>query len=552
MSMAPRPLRRALLPLLALAFALPACSDDEGTTPAPTGPEAPDIDFAAIGSLSAPSGKGSFRFGAASAATQIEDQNPSTDWYVFTLPEDQGGLGKGSAFVGEASRGYTKALEDVALLQEMGLDSYRFSVEWARVEPQRDVIDEDALAHYDAFIDALVDAGIRPIVTIHHFSNPIWVDDPRDTACAAGPTDQNLCGLGDPTGGPQVIEEMAEHAALLASRFGDRVDEWGTLNEPVNYLLASYGIGTFPPGKSKLFDLLNGFVPVARDYLLAHAAVYDAIKQADTIDADGDGDPASVGLSLSVGEWVPARQNAVSEDPEDVAARDRVVYIYHHMLIDEIRAGRFDSDLDGELDEDLPEIKDTMDWLGVQYYFRTGVTGLNGLIPVLKLTPCFGSFDFGACVPPIDPSFCVPAMRYEHYAPGLYNVLTDFSTRWPDLPLVVTESGIATELGERRAENVVRALEQIDRARAEGVDVRGYYHWSLFDNFEWAEGFVPRFGLYKVDYTTYDRTPTAGADVLGAIAAARKLTSAQREQYGGDGPMTPEPGAAPGPLCTGQ
>jgi len=515
------------LPLLLLA----ACSDGDSID---------EIAYPPAGSLSAESGAGSFRFGAASAATQIEDMNTNTDWYVFTLPEDQGGLGEGSAFVGDASMGYTMAVDDIQLLRDMHLDSYRFSIEWARIEPQRDVIDEAALQHYSDFIDALIAAGIEPMITIHHFSNPVWVDDPRAISCADGPTDENLCGLGHPTGGPQVIEEMAEHARLLAERFGDRVDEWGTLNEPVNYLLASYGIGTFPPGKSGLFDLLDEFIPVVRDYLAAHAAMYAAIKEADTIDADGDGIAASVGLTLSVADWVPAESNYPSEDPIDVAARDRVVYVYHHLVPDSLRAGTFDSDLDGTPDEDHPDWAGTIDWLGVQYYFRTGVTGHNGLIPVLDLTPCFGGFDFGSCIAANDPSFCVPAMRYEYYAPGLYTVLADFGERWPDLPLIVSEGGIATEVGARRAENVVRTLEQIERARAGGVDVRGYYHWSLFDNFEWAEGFEPRFGLYRVDYSDYSRTPTLGADVLGKIAGARTVTVEQRQTYGGDGPMTDE------------
>ena len=126
---------------------------------------------------------------------------------------------------------------------------------------------------------------------------------------------------------------------------------------------------------------------------------------------------------------------------------------------------------------------------------------------------------------------------------GLYTVLHDFSTRWPDLPLTVTESGIATELGTRRAEMIVRALEQIDKVKAEGGDVRGYYHWSVYDNFEWSYGFVPRFGLYRVDFNSYARTATEGATVLGEIAGARKLSPAQRKKYGGSGAMTPEPGA---------
>jgi beta-glucosidase len=105
----------------------------------------------------------------------------------------------------------------------------------------------------------------------------------------------------------------------------------------------------------------------------------------------------------------------------------------------------------------------------------------------------------------------------------------------------VTESGLATEVGRRRAEHIVRSLEQITKARDEGVDVRGYYHWSLTDNFEWAEGFVPRFGLYRVDYANdAARTATEGATILGEIAAARRISGAQRRAYGGLGPMTPE------------
>lgn len=528
-----------------------ACSsgtgNDDGTKPVPP----KEISFAKIGSLTQPSGKGSFRFGAASAATQIEDQNTNTDWYVFTEPVDQGGLGKGT-FVGDASKGYSLAMEDIALMKSLGIDSYRFSIEWARIEPQRDVIDEAAIKHYSDLIDALLAAGIKPLVTVHHFSNPVWIDDPRDPDCKNGPTSANLCGLGHPVGGPLVIEEMRQHAALLASRFGDRVDEWGTVNEPVNYLLASYGIGYFPPGKKSILSadgILNKFVPVVRDYLKAHAAMYKAIKDNDKIDADGDGVAAAVGMTLSVGSWAPSKNNHPSDDPVDVAARDKLVYVYHHLFVDSLVNGTFDANIDGTPDETIPELTGTIDWLGVQYYFRTGVTGTNGVVPVLGLTPCFANFDLGSCLPPADTTHCVPAMKYEYYEAGLYDVLKDFSARWPSLPLVVTESGIATEVGARRSEHIVRSLEQIQRAIDEGADVRGYYHWSIYDNFEWAEGFAPRFGLYQVDFTTYQRTPTEGATTFAAIIAGRKLTSDMRQKLGGTGPMTPEPGWVYGDTC---
>ncbi len=502
------------------------------------------VDFPAMGSLAQPSGAGSFRFGAASAATQIEDMNTSTDWYVWTAPAPEG-LAR-STFVDDGVRGYTRALEDVELVASMGLDSSRFSVEWARVEPQRDMISEDALTHYGALIDRLGERGIRPMITIHHFGNPLWVDDPRRVAaedtCAAGPTDAFLCGWGHPEGGPLIVEEIAEHACLLAQRYGDRVDEWATFNEPVNYLFASYGTGAFPPGRSLLFASFDAFVAVVRNVIAAHVAMYRAIKDCDPMDADGDGVNAVVGLTLSVVDWVPARNNQPSTREADVAAAERMRYVYHQLLADSVRNGTFDADLDGVAEESQPTWAGTLDWLGVQYYFRAGVTAMPGIIPVVAATPCFGPLDLGACLEPEDATHWVPSMRYEYYEPGLYDILMEYHERYADLPLTVTEAGIATEVGRRRAENVVRTLEQIHFARRAGADVRGYYHWSLMDNFEWSEGYVPRFGLYRVDRTgTYDRVATEGATVLGDIATSRALTVEQREGYGGVGPMTPEP-----------
>jgi beta-glucosidase/6-phospho-beta-glucosidase/beta-galactosidase len=517
-----------------VALALAACSSPPET-----------IHFGKIGPLVGSAGKGSFRFGVATAATQIEDMNTSTDWWTWTAPTAMGGMGK-DTFVNNAVDGYTMDMSDLQLVKDMNLDSYRFSIEWARVEPTEGVIDEDAIQHYRDELTALAAMGIRPVV-----SNPLWVIDPRVSGCPNGPTSTNLCGFGGP-GGPQIITAMANHAALLAQRLGDLVDEWSTENEPVNYLLAGYLVGVFPPGKNTIETLVTDFVPVMRDYLSAHAAMYDAIKANDTVDADGDGVAAAVGLTMSVVDWEPSRANKPSTNPDDIAAQQRLIYLFHWLYVDSIVNGTFDSTFSGTPNEQQPTWKGKLDWLGLQYYFRAGVTANNGLLPApVSLTPCSEGFNLGACLPAQSSSFCVGMMGYEFWSDGIRPLLQAFSQRYPDLPLVVTESGIATDVGERRSEAIVRVLESIASARDnDHVDVRGYYHWSLLDNFEWASGFAPHFGLYSVDYATYARTPTEGANVYQAITTARELTHDQREQYGGTGPMTAEANYTPDPTCT--
>jgi len=527
-------MKRALV-----CVAMAACGGDPGIDTSP-------VTYATIGPLVGDAGKGSWRFGVASASLQIEDMNPNTDWYQWTAPVDQGGLGHGS-FVGDAVKGYSLDLDDVNLVSDLGMDSYRFSIEWARIEPQKDVIDEAAIAHYRAELEALVAKGIRPLVTVHHYSLPRWAYDLGDVSCANGPNATNLCGFGGP-GGPQLIQEMADHAALLAQRFGDLVDEWGTVNEPVTWLFAGYGAGYFPPGKTALTDPVAQFVPPLRDYIAAQAAMYHAIKANDLVDADGDGVAAAVGFSMSVADWEPSRHNSPSTESDDVATRDKLVYLFHYMYVDAVTKGEFDSNLDGVPDEMHPEWANTVDWLGLQYYFRAGVSADRPLF--FGITPCTSGFDLGSCLPAPDPTYCSPRMGYEAWPDGIRAVIKGYADRYPTLPLVITESGIASNVGKRHAETAVRILEAVEQARKDGADIRGYYHWSLTDNFEWAEGFGPHFGLYSVDDSTYARTPTEGATLLSAIAHARTLTSEQRQSYGGLGPMSAEPGAdTDNPFC---
>ena len=519
--------------LTALTVLLAACGNDDD------GGNRGGLAFGQRGAISGEEGRGSFTFGVATAATQIEDSNPDTDWHLWTAPPPQG-LGMG-VFVGEASRGFTKAIEDVELIRDLNLDLYRFSVEWARIEPARDVIMEDGLAHYDRFIDTLIATDIAPMITVHHFSSPVWVDDPtrtrmpgwsdRHQPCADGQTPTVL--MRSSRSWPNTPDSWPSDTAT-ASTIGLRSTNRSTTCSPRT------ASEHFHRGRSLLLADFPGFIGTVRNYLRAHVAMYEAIKEADTIDANGDGVAARVGFTLNTLEFLPSRDNAVSDHPDDLAAVERLRYAYHHIFVDGLVFGGFDSDLDGVREETRPEWAGKIDWLGVQYYSRNGVTADPAVIPVLNLMPCFGELDFGSCVDPPDPTHWVPAMRYEYYEPGIYNVLIDFSQRWPDLPMTVTESGLAAENGKRRAEHIVRSLEQIHKAMSEGVDVRGYYHWSLYDNFEWAEGYEPRFGLYRVDFQTYERTPTEGAEVLAQIARQRHISTEMLETYGGLGPMSEE------------
>lgn len=532
-------------PLDASEDAFAEIGDAGVDAPRPDGGPATPFTFGPRGPISGPAGRGSFRFGASTAATQIEETNERTDWWAWTAPESAGGLARGE-YVGDAVRGYANAVNDITLLENANLDAYRFSIEWARIEPQRDVIDMAAVAHYRELLVALRARGIRPMVTVHHFSNPLWVEDPRIDPATCVESATQLCGWGHSA--EAIADEMGEHAAFLATQFGDVVDEWGTINEPVNYIFAAYGAGQFPPGRSWALTDQPRFLQVVEAFIEAHVAMYRAIKANDTVDADdSDGVAASVGLPLSVANWVPARNGRPSTNPDDIAAAERLTYVYHYLLPQSLLDGTWDVDLNELTDntQPRPEWAGTIDWLGVQYYFRAGVTARPVILTLLGLTPCVSPLDSGACLDePADPTFIVPAMRYEFYAPGFYDVVMGlhgrFGTR--DLPILATEMGIATNVGERRAENVVRILEQIGLLREAGVDFRGYYHWSLTDNFEWAEGYEPHFGLYRVDRDspTYARTPTLGATVLGEIAMSRSLTAAQRTTYGGLGPMTPE------------
>ena len=477
-----------------------------------------------------------FHWGAATSAHQIEGGNTNNNWHQFeTLPEF---AGKTKGASGKAADSYRRFDEDARIAGEMGLDSYRFSIEWSRIEPKRDVWDEGELAHYDQVIDSVVARGLRPVVTLHHFTDPIWVSDlSRLAECPASGAvdDTNMCGWAN----TEVRDEWVEFVEHVASRYGDRVDYWITINEPVANLFAGYLFGVFPPGQ--MFQPYDSVVPVLRNLVDAHSRAHSAIHRVDVKDADADGEAAVVGVTQSVGWYVPA-------DPaleQDRSAARQATYFMNHLFTDALFHGGLDTNLDYTRDESHPEWRNKLDFVGLQYYYRAPTASFQ-LIAPLSFMFCMKSVD--SYIPQLSKMLGCPKvdpvdqtlMGYEHWPQGLYEVVKEFNARFPGVPLIVTENGISTESGRRRAQSIVRHLQWLHRAIEEGVDVRGYYHWSLIDNFEWAEGYEQPFGLHRVDHDTFARTATEGAQVLGQVAAGNAVSPELGQQYG-EGPMSPEP-----------
>lgn len=494
-----------------------------------------------------------FVLGAATAAQQVEGGLTNTDWYQFTtLPAFEG---KTAEPAGAAANSYALYDTDHRLVEDMGLDAYRFSIDWSRVMPRKGVFDEGEIAHYHAVLDSVHAHGLVPYVTLHHFTNPIWVYDLTQLDCAGGPTDTNLCGWSN----PEVPAQFATFCGRMAKEFGDQVDWWATFNEPNVYFLSGYTGGSFPPG---LFaplpsDVSRSFSKVLDQYLSGHAQCYDAIRANDTVDADGDGEAARVGLTIATTAYQPVDPS----DPAHVKAAE-ASGAPDYSFVNGVVAGGLDRDLDGVLDEDRPAYANKLDWLGLQYYRDAKVLPFLGEYP-LSSVPCedeIATFvgplgpvllDLLGCPRAPYPDFPIPNFTGSgprhwggvHDPEALLDVTKLWAARFPGTPLLITENGYGVREedfaigGNLRAQSLVRHLVVVREILDAGVDLRGYFHWSLIDNFEWAQGFAIRFGLYTLDRDTFARTPTEAATVLSEIAHTRRISPELIDTYGGTGAL---------------
>lgn len=424
-------------------------------------------------------------------AEECEDRN--SDWYQWvTDPEliAESGTYLSGEPLSNAPGHYELYEEDFGLANNLGLKSLRTSIEWSRLFPdgsaeQATTVEElatyadpVALAHYHAYFDALEAAGLKPLVTLDHYTLPLWLHDGK--ACH---DDLEACTNKGWMDIDRLKPAIALYSAFCAKEFGDQIDLWATLNEPLAVVLSGYLLPspdrTNPPG------VVNPDAAIQVLYAQAegHIAMYDAVKAYDLVDADGDGSASEVGVVDNLVALAPLDATS-SLDQEGVEAAN---YVYNLAFLNAAIRGDFDRDLDGVVEEQHPEWAGKMDYLGINYYTRLTIRGL-----AVPLFPDFARMTF------------YPEVLFEDYPEGLYEVAVLGSQY--NLPMYITESGKA-EPDETTEDTWLRPhLKALLRAREEGYDVRGFYYWSLLDNYEWNHGMGMHFGLHAVDLTSKERS----------------------------------------------
>ena len=435
-----------------------------------------------------------FELGVATAAYQIEgaageDGRGPSIWDTFShspgrvVDGDTGDI---------ACDHYHRYPQDVRLMGDLGVDSYRLSVAWPRIQPEgQGVANLAGLAFYDRLVDALLEQGIAPAVTLYHWDLPQALEEVggwrnRDTA-----------------------QRFAEYAALVHEHLGDRVQRWITLNEPWCSSFLGYATGWHAPGAQEG----EGALAAAHHLLLGHGLAVAALC-ADPREGQ------QVGITLNL-QPVSAATNSA----QDIAASERALLRSNLLFTDPVLEGRY-PDLARETyagftdfgflrDGDLATIAAPLDFLGVNYYFPSKVRAA----PYAQDDPALRTADDLGTQEVIDPDEELTAMGWPVEPAGLTRLLKWLRDTYPTLPpIYITENGRACDDvldadGQVDDPDRVRYLDGHLRAVVDaivaGVDVRGYYCWSLMDNFEWAEGYSKRFGLVHIDYATQHRTPKA-------------------------------------------
>jgi len=412
-------------------------------------------------------------WGTATAAHQVEGNNTNNNWYRFEHQKDSSGKPRihNNDKSGLAADHWNRYKEDIGLMNELGVKYYRFSIEWSKIEPKNGIFNEKALEHYRELCTTLIDSGLTPVVTLHHFTHPIWFED--------------LGGFEK----EENIKHYLEFSEFVFNKLSDLVPFWCTINEPAVYVSQGYFNGVFPPGKKD--PVLAG--QVMKNLLNAHVAVFRHLKTLP------NGMNVQIGLVKNITQFDPLRRWHILDWYFSRILND----IFTNNTIDLLTTGDFNFYLPGmaNISYKNTDAIGAIDFIGLNYYSRWHVKGhLNTATPFTFETR---------------PEDIQTDMPYSIYPEGFYRAIQTISKL--NKPIIITENGIADNKDDRRELFIERYLYALYKAIMDGYDIRGYFYWTLMDNFEWAEGYAMKFGLYEVDFTTQKRELRKGSLAFSKI-----------------------------------
>ncbi|HLF03576.1 MAG TPA: family 1 glycosylhydrolase [Anaerolineales bacterium] len=421
-----------------------------------------------------------FLWGTAVAGYQCEGNSTNADWWQWEQGAGHIAEGHKSGRACDWWEG-RRWQEDFDRAMNDGHTALRLSVEWSRVEPSPGRWDESALEHYREMVLGLRQRGLEPMVTLHHFANPVWV------------TEQSLWETGE------AVTLFEKYVSKVMSVLGEHARLWCTFNEPNVFFGNGWVGGVFPPGKKSVPLALKVTQTVAR----AHAAAYRAVHASRP--------DALVGLPIHFRPMEPANP----ANPLDRWVANTQFNLFSAVFPEALRFGKVRGPTGSIL---LPEVKGAWDFFGLQYYtadvVRFDLANPGELFGRRSLPPGAELDD---------------AKFYASYPPGLA-----WSLNWArqfGLPIIITENGIGDADDKMRPRYVLSHLIEVGKALRQGFDVRGYFHWSLVDNFEWERGWMHRFGLYALDTDTQQRTPRPSARMYSEICTSRAITPAIVSRY---------------------
>ena len=409
-----------------------------------------------------------FLWGTATAAHQVEGGHTNNNWFWWESQKDEYGQSRilNNDKSGIAVDQWNRYPEDIKLMKELGTNSYRFSLSWSKIMPQPMVFDTLALQHYSDLIDSLLHNNIEPNITLHHFEEPLWF--------------MELGGFEK----EENINYFLSFSEKVIKAYGKKVSYWTTFNEPNVFINEGYYAGYFPPGKkdARIAGTVLGNI------LKAHVKTYQMAKQLNY------NSELKIGIVMSIFLFEPSnRINLIdwigTYLADDTFNKTIIRFLetgtYRYLVLPYGQPIKF-------LDENATK---SIDFIGVNYYSHLAVK-MNPLNPVESLQPVKGEI-------------LAEMGRYTIYPDGIYDAIK--MTSKLNVPIYITENGIGDSKDIHRGPFIKRSLFAVSEAIKNGYDIRGFYYWSLLDNFEWCLGYSQKFGLYEVNLETQERTLREGS-----------------------------------------